>query len=163
MASDSRSLVTSPAERPQPHVSPTPVFVTGFVLTAYVHNILPAGLPEPELTTAAGIVLMVAGIAMFVWSLVIFTRARTGIMFHEPACRLIDIGPYAWSRNPQYVGFVAIYLGLALMLNSLWPLVALPFVTALVTRAVIMPEERYLLEKFGADYETYCTRVHRWL
>ena len=51
-----------------------------------------------------------------------FARAQTGIMLQSPASQLVIIGPYRWSRNPMYVGFVAMYLGFALLMNSVWPL-----------------------------------------
>jgi protein-S-isoprenylcysteine O-methyltransferase Ste14 len=33
----------------------------------------------------------------------------------------------------------------------------------LVQRLVILPEERYLRRRFGAEYDAYTTRVRRWL
>jgi protein-S-isoprenylcysteine O-methyltransferase Ste14 len=79
-----------------------------------------------------------------------------------PPDRLVTTGPYAWCRNPMYLGHLIFLLGLALMFQS--PL-ALVF---LVSSAVwfhmrIARDEKRLHELFGADYEVYAARVKRWL
>ena len=90
-------------------------------------------------------------------------RVRTGILLQQPASRLVHFGPYQWTRNPQYVGFVAVYFGLAVVANTLWPLALLPIVLALLVTVVIAREERYLHGVFGPITSDYCRRVKRWL
>jgi protein-S-isoprenylcysteine O-methyltransferase Ste14 len=63
----------------------------------------------------------------------------------------------------MYVGFVAMYLGAALLANSVWPLLLLPVVIITLESLIINREERYLRSVFGAEYEEYCRRVGRWL
>jgi protein-S-isoprenylcysteine O-methyltransferase Ste14 len=75
----------------------------------------------------------------------------------------VEAGPYSWSRNPQYVAFTAIYMGITLLLGTGWPLILLPLVIGATVAAVIAREERYMRTAFGADYEDYCRRVPRWL
>ena len=84
-------------------------------------------------------------------------------MLQKPATALMRQGPYAWSRNPQYLAFVAIYVGAALVTNTVWPLLLLAPVLALVVNTVIRREERYLQRMFGASYVAYCRDVGRWL
>lgn len=105
---------------------------------------------------AAGLILMFAGLTTFF-------RAGTTPLPHRPASRLVTSGPYRITRNPMYLGFTAVYLGGAVLINSLWPLLFLPVVLLLLTRAVIEREERYLATAFGAEYAAYCRRVRRWL
>ena len=113
--------------------------------------------------TLIGGVLMAAGLGAFWWGMFTFARARTGIMLERPASQLIDRGPYRYSRNPMYVGCVMTYAGVAVLTNSLWPLLLLPAVIALFVVFVIKREERYLHAEFGERYEAYCRRVPRWL
>jgi protein-S-isoprenylcysteine O-methyltransferase Ste14 len=80
-----------------------------------------------------------------------------------PAATLVQHGPYRFSRNPMYVGLTLSYIGLALTLNTWWPLVLLPLVLLLLFRLVVQKEERHLSEKFGEAYEAYCRRVRRWV
>jgi protein-S-isoprenylcysteine O-methyltransferase Ste14 len=49
------------------------------------------------------------------------------------------------------------------MSSALWVLVPLPFVLAVIDRAVIAREERYLERKFGEEYLGYKSRVRRWV
>jgi protein-S-isoprenylcysteine O-methyltransferase Ste14 len=112
---------------------------------------------------AIGGLAFAAGMVLFAWGLSTFARVRTGIMLQQDATHIVEQGPYRFSRNPMYVGFTASYLGLALFFNVVWPIVLLPVVLIVLTVGVIAREERYMRERFGADYEAYCGRVPRWL
>jgi protein-S-isoprenylcysteine O-methyltransferase Ste14 len=81
----------------------------------------------------------------------------------EPAARLVTTGPYGVSRNPMFVAFAAIFVGASLLLNAVWPLLALPAIIVVVTLTVIHREERYLRANFGDRYARYCERVPRWI
>ena len=107
--------------------------------------------------------VLAVGVTLFVWALYIFARARTGIMLDQPAMQLVRHGPYRWSRNPQYVAFVAMYLGATLLFNSIWPIVALPIVCLAVSLGAIAGEERYLSARFGQHFDEYRKRVPRWI
>jgi protein-S-isoprenylcysteine O-methyltransferase Ste14 len=72
-------------------------------------------------------------------------------------------GPFRFTRNPMYVGLVALYMSLSLFVNSAWPLILLPVVIAVVQRQVIVREEAYLEGKFGEQYRAYKARVRRWI
>jgi protein-S-isoprenylcysteine O-methyltransferase Ste14 len=63
----------------------------------------------------------------------------------------------------MYVGMTLLYLGTTIWQNTLWPLVALPAVVAVIHVGVIQREERYLERLFGDDYRAYRDRVRRWL
>jgi len=54
-------------------------------------------------------------------------------------------------------------LAFALFLNTWWVVVLLVPALLAVLRFVIVPEEKYLRRRFGADYEAYTRRVRRWL
>jgi len=63
----------------------------------------------------------------------------------------------------MYVSLAALYLAIALIIGSWWPVVLLPLVLLVIQRAVIAREERYLRQRFPAEYPAYCARVRRWL
>jgi len=146
-------------------VRPTIVFTVAFAAAWGVHSLAPLHMiatGSPNLAIM-GVVLAVLGLLLFVWSLLLFGRAKTGIMYHQPAVCLMMRGPYAWSRNPQYIAFAAMYVGFAMMMNTWWPLALLPLALWAVVFGVIAAEEHYLRGKFGAAYDEYCRRVPRWL
>jgi protein-S-isoprenylcysteine O-methyltransferase Ste14 len=82
---------------------------------------------------------------------------------HHPVSALVTTGAYRISRNPMYAGLAVGYVGGTLLLGSWWSLVLLPPALAAVQIMVILPEERYLQRRFGAEYAGYRARVRRWL
>jgi len=97
------------------------------------------------------------------WSLWLFSRHQTGLLPGQATHALIEEGPYRLSRNPLYVGLLALYLALALLAPTFWGLVLFPVAVLLVLWGAIRPEERFLHKRFGAQYEDYTRRVRRWL
>ncbi|HEU5000550.1 MAG TPA: isoprenylcysteine carboxylmethyltransferase family protein [Lapillicoccus sp.] len=110
-----------------------------------------------------GWVLVLLFIVWNGWSLWLFGRHRTGLLPGQATEAMIDEGPYRLSRNPLYVGLLVLYLGLALLVPSLWALVLFPVAVLLVFWGAIRPEERFLHQRFGAEYDAYTRRVRRWL
>lgn len=92
-----------------------------------------------------------------------FRRAGTPPQPWRPVTAFVTTGPYRYSRNPMYVGFTLLYLGISLWVNTLWPLVLLPLVLLVMARGVVVREEAYMTRRFGEEYRSYCTRVRRWL
>jgi len=88
---------------------------------------------------------------------------RGGIDKRIAAPVLVREGFYGHSRNPMYVGNFGLLLGLSLIYNApIVYFVILPgFVFAIWT--IIRAEERFLADKFGADYQDYCREVPRLL
>ena len=97
------------------------------------------------------------------WSLWLFGRHRTGLLPGQATEVLIQQGPFRLSRNPLYVGLLVLYLGLASLAPTFWGLLLFPAAVLLVLWGAIRPEERYLRERFGAQYDDYARRVRRWL
>ena len=97
------------------------------------------------------------------WALALFARHRTGLLPGQPTSTILAGGPFAVSRNPLYVGLLALHLGVALLVPSTWSLVLLPVAAGLLHWGAILPEERFLTRELGDEYTTYAARVRRWL
>jgi protein-S-isoprenylcysteine O-methyltransferase Ste14 len=81
----------------------------------------------------------------------------------ETNSQVITRGPYAFSRNPMYLGLVVIALGAAIWAGP-WPMLAAPVLVFLTANYVHIPfEEAKLRRQFGEAYEAYAARVRRWL
>jgi protein-S-isoprenylcysteine O-methyltransferase Ste14 len=76
--------------------------------------------------------------------------------------RIIDSGPYRYTRNPMYLGHLVFMLGLAVTFWSWFALILLAARAIWFQRRVLHDEAR-LAALFGADYDAYRTRVKRWL
>ena len=110
-----------------------------------------------------GWLLVAAFVGWNGWSLWLFARHDTGLLPGQPTNAMIEAGPYRLSRNPLYVGLLALYVGVALLAPTFWGLVLSPVAVLLVLWGAILPEERFLHERFGAPYDDYRGRVRRWL
>jgi protein-S-isoprenylcysteine O-methyltransferase Ste14 len=97
------------------------------------------------------------------WSLWLFNRHETGLLPGQPTQAMIDHGPYRLSRNPLYLGLLVLYLGLALLIPTFWGLVLFPAAVLLILWGAVLPEERFLRQRFGRRYDDYAGRVRRWL
>ena len=106
---------------------------------------------------------MLLGTALCIAAVRTFHRAGTSPLLDRPTTTLVTSGPYRFSRNPIYIGYTLLYLGISFWANSLWPVVLLPFVLWVMNRAVIAREEAYLQGRFGDAYSSYCQQVRRWL
>ncbi len=78
---------------------------------------------------------------------------------------LVVSGAFAHVRNPLYFGNMCIYIGIGVMSMALFPY--LIFIAAVFFfiqyQLIINEEEKYLLEKFGIQYEEYKVAVPRWI
>jgi protein-S-isoprenylcysteine O-methyltransferase Ste14 len=121
----------------------------------------PVGLGDWRVPLGWALVLFFMGFNG--WSLWLFSRHQTGLLPGQATRVMIEEGPFRISRNPLYVGLLALYLGLALLAPTFWALVFFPAAVVLIQWGAIRPEERYLRNRFGAQYEDYARRVRRWL
>ena len=111
----------------------------------------------------AGSVVFLAGSIVAGWGLFLFHRERTTTVPGRTSSKLVTRGPYAFSRNPMYVGLTLAYLGEAGLLRQWWPVILLPLTLAYVKGVVIPLEEAQLKQVFQGEYEAYRARVRRWV
>lgn len=71
-------------------------------------------------------------------------------------------GPYRFTRNPQYVAVILVYLGFAIIFDSWRGLVTTIFINLWFLLAPLT-EEPWLHEQFGVEYEDYCRKTPRFL
>ena len=110
-----------------------------------------------------GALLLSLGLALAIWAIVTFRRSGTAVQTSKPTSLIVENGPYRLTRNPIYLGMLALMIGLALSAGTAWLLlVMIPFY-AVIRLGVIAREEAYLERKFGAAYRDYKSRVRRWL
>ena len=150
----------APAYRMWPPLALGLPLVVGLVLSATIGD--PVALDGAAARTA-GVLLAVAFGVWNGWTLAVMAGSRTAVLPGGASSQVLRSGPFRVSRNPLYVGLVALDAGLALLAASFWALALVPVGIALLVWGAIRPEERYLTEKFGTDYEEYRARVRRWL
>jgi protein-S-isoprenylcysteine O-methyltransferase Ste14 len=75
---------------------------------------------------------------------------------------LATSGPYAYTRNPLYLGSLLMGIGFAVAARSVWVGVALVVMFFAIYMPVIRDEEKFLRQKFP-EFEEYMRRVPRML
>ena len=141
------------------------VFVLTYLIGVGLEYVLPLHLDTAAFPGIwlAGVVLFSIGAVIAGWGLLTFWRARTTTVPGKASSRLVNWGPYRFTRNPMYVGLTLAYLGEAGILRQIWPVFLLPFTLAYVNWIVIPVEEKKLKEVFGEEYERYRAQVRRWI
>ena len=122
---------------------------------------IPYGVPNG--LQMIGFSLTVIGFLLGVGAFIEFRKARTTLDPHGSAKQLVRSGIYRYTRNPIYLGFLLMVIGLPLNAGSYWGVLIAPLYIASMNKLVIEHEEAYLEKKFGAIYTSYKSRVRRWL
>lgn len=111
------------------------------------------------------VALTLAGLACDLSGLSRFLRAHTTVnpLTPQKTSALVTDGIYRLTRNPMYLGLALLLTAWAVHLGALWPFAGPALFVAYTTRFQILPEERCLYARFGAEYLAYTERVRRWL
>lgn len=142
------------------------LFISFFLLYLPARVLERAGIqapPDSGPAQLAGVLLSAAGALLAVTCVLTFAVVGKGTPApFDPPRRLVVRGPYAWVRNPMYLGAWLALAGAALYFQSAALLLfALAFLAATVA-FVHLYEEPTLRHLFGTEYEHYCATVGRW-
>ncbi len=146
-----------------PIVRPPIAYACSLLSGLVLDRIWPLALPSSAVLEGAGALLVAASIALFARSVGEFRKFETPVPSTRPSTVVVRTGPYRFSRNPIYLAFTLLQLGIGLWAGSGWLLVLLVPTLALMSRGVIDREEQYMTQMFGEDYLRYCRSVRRWL
>ena len=144
-------------------VRPPFVYLGSIALGLVLHLLWPARLAPASVSTPVGAAVTVLAIALFFSAVRSLRAAGTPIPGNRPTTTIVRTGPYRFSRNPIYLAFSLVQLGLSLWVNSLALLITLIPAVALMWLVVIPREERYLEARFPSEYSPYKASVRRWL
>lgn len=143
-------------------IAPPPLIVLASVLTGWgLGAVMPLAMPAS--LAWPGWALLAAGVGLALWAERRFAAVGTPAPPWKPASALALDGPYRFTRNPMYLGMLLAQAGLGLGLGQGW-IVGLTAATfAVLHHGVVLREERYLRQKFGAAYEALLAHTRRWL
>ena len=122
-----------------------------------LHTILAAPI------TYLGSGLIILGFLIVIWPAASFGRVGTPIRPFEESTDLVTNGMYRVTRNPMYLGMVAVLLGVAVLFGSASPFLLIPIFGWIIQTKFVKFEEALLEETFGDEYIEYKSRVRRWL
>lgn len=144
-------------------ILPPTLLVISISLMCLIHFMLPLLQIISYPLNLIGAVPIVIGIVITLAGSNMFKAADTTEMTFDEPSTLVTSGIYKISRNPVYLGFALMIVGVGIMLGS-----AISFVVAIAfiittDRWYISYEEKMLKEKFGKDYLIYKSKVRRWM
>lgn len=137
--------------------------IRGYTPIPFIVLMLVYARPTP-LSLVAGFFLALAGEAIRFWGVAVAgTETRT--TGPVGGTHLFIDGPFAYVRNPLYVGNMMMYVGVGIMSNALMPyLVVLAYgFFVLQYTMIVAKEEEYLQRAFGEEYERYVQNVPRFI
>ena len=105
-----------------------------------------------------GALLFIIGLGIDIWG----TRTLTAQQSLGEKGKIITEGPYRYTRNPQYVGFILLFAGIILVTYSFMALVTRAFVILLFF-IIPLSEEPWLRQLYGKPYEEYCKTIPRFV
>jgi protein-S-isoprenylcysteine O-methyltransferase Ste14 len=146
-------------------IPPPVIAMAGICIGVTAHYIVvPLTAPYlwPAFRICCGVILGIGGLAAIGLSFSLFKRTGQKPEPWTPTPTLISKGTYRYSRNPMYVGLALFQSGIGISTGVFWiTVMVLPALIA-IHYLVVLPEEEYLLRKFGDEYQQYKSSVRRW-
>lgn len=142
---------------------PPTYFLGLLILEILAAFLFPVGTIGSVPLAFAGVLLILFGIIMNLWSSSLFSRRKTAISPLGTPTSLVVDGPFRISRNPIYLGMLAILAGAAVLSGTLSTFL-FPAVFFLIVATTFIPmEEKKMVSIFGNEYLAYESRVRRWI
>jgi protein-S-isoprenylcysteine O-methyltransferase Ste14 len=148
---------------PNVKIIPPLVYLVGIVIGFLATILMPTKVVPNSVALTVGVILVFCGAVLAGSGISKFKNVGTTVRPDRAARMLVISGPYKFTRNPMYLGLAFVYLGVAVAGQSVWALILLPVVLAIIQRRAIEPEEAFLEKRFGTNYIRYKEKVRRWL
>lgn len=158
----------SPSTRDRPNDVPWPpiIYLVAGIIAYAMSQAFPGFMVFAAISGENGLVpgLLISGVGLglIAWAILTMVRYKANIAPNRAATRLVDDGPFRWSRNPIYLGDTILLAGLGFMFDNSWFFIAAPLAAILVHNLAILREEAHLASLFGAEWETYRSATPRW-
>ncbi len=119
--------------------------------------------PLPAWTRILGICFGVVGTAVFVTSVITMKDSWRAGVSKTDKTELVTWGIYQISRNPAFLGFDLVYIGILLMFFNLILFAVSIFAMVMFHLQIVNVEEDFLMTAFGEEYMAYRKRVCRYI
>ncbi len=110
-----------------------------------------------------GVLVAVVGVAVFIISVLTMRDSWRAGVSKTDKTELVTKGIYKISRNPAFLGFDLMYLGILLMFFNLVLFEVSLFAMLMFHLQIVNVEEEFLLEAFGDEYLRYKKKVCRYI
>ncbi len=145
------------------NIMPTMWLLVALIIVVLVHFIVPVARIIPFPWSLLGLIPLGLGVAINLMADKAFHQNNTTVKPFQESSALVADGVFRVTRNPMYLGFVLIVLGIALLLGSVTSLLVPLALGIFLDRAYIVVEEEMLSERFAQRWPAYKARTRRWL
>src|SRR5918992_1441673 len=115
-------------DNPGMNVPPPLIYVLPLILGLLLDRRAHLPFLRRSAARSLGWPLIGGGVVLSRWFLQTMRQADAPIRTDKPVPRLTTEGPFRYTRNPSYLALAMIYVGIAVLRNSLWAMLLLPFV-----------------------------------
>jgi len=146
-----------------PKLAP-PIYFLGAIIAMVLLNSFAAGgrwlyYPWRNL----GIIIIVLGLSLTLGGVILFRKLGTNPIPGTQAKVLVTKGPFRYTRNPMYLGFITILTGISILLGTFSPLLVIPIFSWILHTQFVLREEKWMEGWFGESYLAYKSKTPRWL
>lgn len=140
-----------------------PVFVLlCFALIILFYFILPQYTVISFPFNLIGVFISILGFVIMGKARELFKKHATTLEI-KTSSSLITEGVFSKTRNPMYVGFSLLLIGISICFMNLFSMLC-PFLFIGIMNFIFIPkEEKLMFQQFGKQYLDYKTKVNRWL
>lgn len=139
------------------------LFLICIVFMIAIKSIVVFKVIIPQPFNYVGIVPVVTGALMMMVVSKVFNQVNTEIHTFRQPKKLVTTGLFKISRNPIYLGFTIMLVGIWVLLGTLLPIIGCLVFIVIADLWYIPYEERTMEQIFGNEYLAYKTKVRRWL
>lgn len=147
---------SAPNTIPWPPIFLVGAFIAGFLLEAAIGSHI--GLPQ-----GLGWFIVVLAILLDGWAMITMFGARTNVLPNRGADKLVTHGPFAWTRNPIYLGNTLLLIGIGIAFSSVLVMLMAVWMVYALHHFAILREEAHMKARFGSAYEVYMAETPRWI
>lgn len=135
---------------------------TSSIIVVQIVSIIMGFHMLPSWARICGFVIGIIGDLFFTLAVVTMKDSwRAGIPEQDKTA-FVDRGIYGISRNPAFVGFDLMYIGVLLLFSS-YILTIFSICCMVMLHLQILQEEHYLDKAFGDEYQQYKKKVNRYI
>jgi protein-S-isoprenylcysteine O-methyltransferase Ste14 len=142
--------------------------ISFLILPGVLAGVIPAWIASADTNRGGGWTIgfgiLGLGIFLLLWCVRdFFVSGRGTLAPWDPPKRLVIVGLYRWVRNPMYIGVLTLVFGWSIAVGSRWLAVYARALAIMFHLRVVLGEEPWLQQQFGADWMAYSASVSRWL
>jgi len=146
-----------------PKIPPPIYFLIALVAMVLLNAFAPIGNWLYYPWRYLGIIVIIFGFSLSLGSGIFFRKLGTNPRPGIQANVLVTKGPFRFTRNPMYLGLIAMLVGVSILLGSFSPPIVIPIIFWILHTQFVLQEEKWMESWFGESYLEYKSKTPRWL